>query len=551
MRVLALDYGSARCGCAISDPTGTVVRPLPALEAPEPAIVASIAREHEVDAVVVGMPVGLSGEEGGQAALTREFADALGALVNVPVETWDERFTTTMAERTAREGATADPDSLAAAHLLESYLHSIADPFLSEDPEARERERRWREREARRRTREQRDAPPPPQPPPSEPVEDLSPAVEEDSDDREEWAPRRNWSAPRPPRLRELSLPRRPLVWAGVVAAALFLWFLIALFQPFAGDGEGEVVVTIPRGATLGEIADLLDERGIISSATLFELRVTLAGRRSDLLAGTYTLAGGMSYSSALDRLTTPPGERTITISIPEGSGREEIARLAVKAGIEGSYARASRRSDALDPARYEADDPDSLEGFLFPATYELPVDADARDLVSDQLEAFRRNFDQVSMRQARERGLTPYEVLTLASMIEREVMVDSERRLVSAVIYNRLADGEPLGIDATIRYATGNYDRPLRESELAIDSPYNSYINAGLPPTPIGNPGLAAIEAAAKPADVDYRYFVVKPGTCGEHDFSTTAAEHDAAVARYNTAREAAGGKSPVDCPG
>jgi UPF0755 protein len=149
----------------------------------------------------------------------------------------------------------------------------------------------------------------------------------------------------------------------------------------------------------------------------------------------------------------------------------------------------------------------------------------------------------------AESKNLTPYDVLTIASMIDREVMIPDERRLVSSVIYNRLAQGEPLGIDATIRYATGNYDQPLTESELAIDSPFNTRTNAGLPPTPIGNPGLEAIKAAADPADTDFLYYVVKPGTCGEHEFVETQEEFDAATARYDSAREAAGGKSPDTC--
>jgi putative holliday junction resolvase len=124
LRVLALDYGTARCGCAISDPTGTLVTPLPALEPPDPARVAELVSEHGAARVVVGLPVSLSGEEGGQAALTRAFADELGDLIDVPVETYDERLTTTMADRSARHGARADRDSLAAAHLLESYLEA-------------------------------------------------------------------------------------------------------------------------------------------------------------------------------------------------------------------------------------------------------------------------------------------------------------------------------------------------------------------------------------------------------------------------------------------
>ena len=124
MRILAIDHGLARCGCALSDPTGTVVRPLPVIEPPDPREVARLVSEHEVDLVVVGLPLGLRGESGDQAAAARTFRDEVATLVEISVETYDERLTTRMAERTAREGASAAEDSLAAAHLLESFLDS-------------------------------------------------------------------------------------------------------------------------------------------------------------------------------------------------------------------------------------------------------------------------------------------------------------------------------------------------------------------------------------------------------------------------------------------
>jgi uncharacterized YceG family protein len=133
--------------------------------------------------------------------------------------------------------------------------------------------------------------------------------------------------------------------------------------------------------------------------------------------------------------------------------------------------------------------------------------------------------------------------------MIEREAEVAKERPLVAAVIYNRLHEGMPLGIDATTRFATGNYEDPLTESELAIDSPYNTRTHTGLPPGPIGNPGLASIEAAAHPAKVDYLFYVVKPGSCGEHSFSSTEAEFEADVSRYEKAGGEGGQASAGSC--
>jgi hypothetical protein len=248
---------------------------------------------------------------------------------------------------------------------------------------------------------------------------------------------------------------------------------------------------------------------------------------------------------------TQPPPSRMITI--PEGYDRRQIAAIADREGIRGDYMKASKGSRGFDPARYGARDPRSLEGFLFPATYDLPPRPRADDLVVRQLDAFRQYIAGVEMGYARSKNLTTYDVLIIASMIEREVQVPKERKLVAAVIYNRLREGMPLGIDAAIRFATSNYTEPLSSSDLELDSPYNTHKNLGLPPGPIGNPGLASIRAAAHPADVPYLYYVVKPHTCGEHTFATTKARFDRAKAAYDAAREAAGGRAPTpaDCPG
>jgi uncharacterized YceG family protein len=335
----------------------------------------------------------------------------------------------------------------------------------------------------------------------------------------------------------------------GALVALLVVWFLVALFQPFHGDGSGRVVVRIPKGASASEVGDILDEHGVVSSSTLFQVRVTIAGKRSDLYPGRFVLASDMSYGDAIDALTTAPVKKVATVTIPEGYSRAQAAPLAEEAGLSGSYLEASVRSKYLDPAEYGGKNAKNLEGFLFPDTFELKPGAPVADLVQLQLQDFKRRIRGVDMRYARSKNLTVYDVVTIASMIEREAMVEKERPLVAAVIYNRLHDGMPLGIDATVRFATGNYERPLTESELATDSAYNTRLNPGLPPGPIGSPGLASIEAAAHPAKVDYLYYVVKPGTCGEHSFSSSAAEFEADVARYEQAREAAGGQSPDTC--
>jgi uncharacterized YceG family protein len=261
-----------------------------------------------------------------------------------------------------------------------------------------------------------------------------------------------------------------------------------------------------------------------------------------------------MTYGAAIEQLTSAPVSTkppTIKVVIPEGLARREIVPIARKADLRGSYLRASRRfSGKLDPFTYGAPSGTrSLEGFLFPATYELQVGAKARDLVDRQLQAFKDNVASIDLRRAKRKNLSGYDVLIIASMVEREARLARERPLIAAVIYNRLKDGVPLGIDATTRYALGKWSGELKTSDLEIQSPYNTRKRAGLPPTPIGNPGLASIRAASNPAKVSYRYFVVKPGTCGQHTFSSDDATFQRDSQIYKEARAKAGNRSPTTC--
>jgi peptidoglycan lytic transglycosylase G len=342
---------------------------------------------------------------------------------------------------------------------------------------------------------------------------------------------------------------RRVLLAVALVVLVALAWFLVALFQPLKGDGSGSVSVTIPKGSGVGDIADLLARRGVVSSGFLFELRATLAGKRGDLKPGSYRLKRDMSYAAALDALTKGPGSSLVNVTIPEGRSRREVARLVGPLGLRGSYMRASARSPLLDPRRYGATRGSTLEGFLFPSTYQLRHGASVRTLVAKQLSAFTTQIRKVNMRAARHVNLTTFDVVTIASLVEREAQVPRERRLIARVIYNRLHNHMRLDIDATTRFATGNWTRPLTTRELASPSPYNTRKRVGLPPGPIGSPGLASLEAAAHPAGGGYLFYVVKPGTCGRHAFSSTDAQFQRDVARYDAARKANGGKSPTTC--
>ena len=363
-------------------------------------------------------------------------------------------------------------------------------------------------------------------------------------------APARPRRRPRPSR-RRIRL-RRALALFVLVVALFAAWFAFELFQPFTGSGTGAIKVTVPKGASARQIGDMLAADGVVSSGFFFDVRAMLDGDRGKFVAGTFTLRHGMSYSAALASLTAPPpAPVTISVTIPEGFTRRQIAALTAAKGLSGSYIVASRRAAGFDPRTYGA--PASvheLEGFLFPATY----DADAaRERVATGGRAAARVPAALRPAQlrARERGgLTKYDVLIIASMVEREAQLPRDRALVAAVIYNRLRAGMTLGIDATLRYYLNDYTRPLTESELALDTPYNTRVHRGLPPTPIANPGLASMIAAAHPASVSYLYYLTKPGACGALEFTTTYAQFLADAAAYNAARVRAGGHSPTTCP-
>ncbi len=259
-------------------------------------------------------------------------------------------------------------------------------------------------------------------------------------------------------------------------------------------------------------------------------------------------VSGGSEEAAPEPPTTTgPPPLRRLKIIFPEGFTVRDMAdrvaavrKIAIdKRGVtprltRQAYLRAVGKAVAPSGFRKDAKR-GSLEGFLFPALYEFTQETSAEELVADQLQAFEERFRGVDLRYARSKNLTPYDVLIIASMIEKETAVPRERRLVAAVIYNRLHNRMPLGIDATIRYGL---DIPGTESltkeALRSDSPYNTRLRPGLPPTPIANPGLASLRAAANPArNVDYLYYVRKPDslahyfTASESDFLRKVCEY------------------------
>jgi UPF0755 protein len=333
------------------------------------------------------------------------------------------------------------------------------------------------------------------------------------------------------------------------------VWFLVSLFQPFAGTGHGKVIVDIPKGSSSGAIGSILARDGVVSSGFFFDLRAFVAGKRGDLHSGRFQLARDMSYSAAIAALSKPPPAAIVVkVTIPEGYTRLQVAVLAREDDLTGSYLAASIRASSLDPAHYGAPSGTAnLEGFLFPATYEMVAGVPAVRLVEQQLLAFKQRFSADDIRRAHELRVTPYQLLTVASMVEREAQTAHDRPLIAAVIYNRLREGMPLGIDATIYYAVELqkqvpvYAQELTEAQLHIDSPYNTRLHKGLPPTPISNPGTPSIEAAAHPAHVPYLYYVAAADGCGEQAFSNTYAQFERDATAYQAAVKKNGGHPPA----
>jgi peptidoglycan lytic transglycosylase G len=256
------------------------------------------------------------------------------------------------------------------------------------------------------------------------------------------------------------------------------------------------------------------------------------------IVVGAALGAGGWAAWAAVksdDNAAPPPTTvappRVVKVLFPEGFARAQMAKRAdaVSPAITARGYLAATASSSL-PGTFAGDGKlRNLEGFLFPATYDLYETDPAARLLGKQLDAFRLNWGKVKLGYARSKNLTAYDVLIIASMIEKEVIVPKERALAAAVIYNRLHRRMPLGIDATLRYGLGiPPTQAITKQDLASDSPYNTRKLRGLPPTPIANPGLASMEAAAHPAKVDYLYFVRKPD-CRSHFFTASVDAFDA----------------------
>jgi peptidoglycan lytic transglycosylase G len=324
--------------------------------------------------------------------------------------------------------------------------------------------------------------------------------------------------------------PRRARFVALLVGFLLLVGTVVAVGTYYGrcrgadGPPHDTVEVTIPDGASGGEVLTILKRAGVIRCDGLVGgMLLRNTGHADEIRAGAHELTTNMTIPAAVDVLISPePEVPTVQITIPEGYRITQIAdRARDDLGIPRR--RFLREADsgehALPP--YLPEGTPTVEGFLFPKTYEfVEGDATADALIRTMLDQFATEVDGLPWSNAQRLGVTPYEAVVIASMIEREARVPGDRAKIAAVIYNRLEEGMTLGIDATLLYDDPTPDGQLSASDLEYDSPYNTRINPGLPPTPIASPGLPSLRAALSPAHVPYLYYVLC-GADGAHRFS------------------------------
>ena len=308
-------------------------------------------------------------------------------------------------------------------------------------------------------------------------------------------------------------------------------------------SGTDVVSVEVAPGESAGDISGRLEETGVIESARLFRILVALMGVEDEMVAGRYEFDRGMPTLQVIGRLRlgiTMP----LTVTVPEGLRSEEVALVMEREGIvKAEDFRHALASEAYDFG-FLSERPagTGLEGYLFPATYGFSRGVTAEEVVRRMLAAFDAQVTPELRQAIQASGLTLHEAVTLASIVEREAVRPEERPLIASVFLNRLRLGMPLEADPTVQYALANdpasverfgfWKQGLTTEDLQVDSPYNTYVNGGLPPGPIANSGLASLEAVAHPAQSNYLYFVARQD--GSHVFAETLEEHLRNIQQY-----------------
>ncbi len=324
------------------------------------------------------------------------------------------------------------------------------------------------------------------------------------------------------------------------VTGIVFIVLLYNYGNTPASSSPMEQVVEIKPGMNLRQVSNLLADRKLLNEPSAFILYTYLQGKQNRIKTGEYRFSPSIPPWKILESLTN--GTAILyTVTIPEGYRITEIAELLETKGLvsKESFIAETRNQELLDALQISSGG--SLEGYLYPDTYKFSKSTGAEKIIKTLVDTFKERVQKSElMEQAKAGKLTFHEVVTLASLIEKETGLGTERKLISSVFHNRLVKKMRLQTDPTVIYAMSNFDGNIRKKDLSIDSPYNTYKHFGLPPGPIASPGLDSIRAALEPERSDYLYFVSRQD--GSHQFSTNYKDHRRAIQKYQLSHRASG---------
>jgi UPF0755 protein len=335
--------------------------------------------------------------------------------------------------------------------------------------------------------------------------------------------------------IKKLVIPFIILIFAGACAAGLLYFDLMSWAdRPMAAAGQ-EKLFTVSPGQGLKQTARALQQAGLVSDALRFTLVARFDKKAKLIKAGEYFFSTTMTPREILNQMVEGR-VHLYRLTIPEGYNLLQIAAAVAEAGL-GSEKRFLATARDPQTARHFGINADTLEGYLFPDTYYFPHGLDSLTIIATMVKQFRAAFKPAWRQRAKELGMSVHQVVTLASIIEKETGAPEERALISSVFHNRLKKGMRLETDPTVIYGIPNFDGNLTRRDLETYTPYNTYMIKGLPPGPIASPGALSLKAALYPADTHFLYFVSKKD--GTHKFSTTIKEHIAAVRKYQLGKK------------
>lgn len=334
----------------------------------------------------------------------------------------------------------------------------------------------------------------------------------------------------------------KKIIVAVLLIITIIMTIVIVQAGPYNNNNKSDIVVDIPTGSTVNNVADILKENKLIKNELIFKIYVKVSNNSSKLKSGKYLFNQTYSNNEIIKDLAKGKiYNEGIKITVPEGSTSKEIIDLLVKnkLGSDKKYEELINNPKEFygEFDFLKEDKIISLEGFLYPSTYYFEEDESEKDILNDMLSAFKSQYNEKLQKKQKDLKISLWEVVNLASIVEKEAVLDEDRAIIASVFYNRIDIGMPLQSDATIQYAFKERKKSITYNDLKIDSPYNSYVKKGLPPTPIANPGIKSVEAVLYPDKTDYLYFVAKID--GGNTYSKTYEEHVKNVEQYRIDRE------------